>query len=400
MLTQLAAEAIHVRDNPYTEGFAADPYPRHAVLRDAGPVLFLEALGVYGVARHAETLAVLNDHAAFISGAGAGLHNLGREKAWRPPSVLLEADPPLHDETRGVFNRVLSPPVMRRLRAAFEAEANALVDELCERGSFDGITDVAVRYPLKVVGDAVGVPVEGRGCLLPYGNMLFNSFGPDNAVFRASVQQGQQVAAEIFKQCSRDMLAPDSIGAMFYAAADEGRLQPQLAPQLVRSFLSAGFDTTLSGLGHALYAFATHPEQWRLYCDNAALRARAFDEVIRWETPAQFFFRTTALEVELAGVRIPADEKVMMLLGSANRDPRRWDRPGAFDITRSSIGHVAFGSGLHNCVGQMLARMEADLIFAAFARRVEAFELDGAPVRRPNNTLRVFQKLPLRLRVM
>lgn len=248
-----------------------------------------------------------------------------------------------------------------------------------------------------MVGDAVGVPEAGRGCLLPFGNMLFNSFGPDNAVFRAAVQQGQPVVQAISQQCSREALTPDGLGAMFYAAADEGRLAPELAPQLVRAFLSAGFDTTVSGLGNALFAFAAHPQQWHIFCDNPALRARAFDEVIRRETPAQFFYRTTAQEVELAGVRIPADEKVMMFLGSASRDPRRWHNPDGFDITRSSVGHVAFGSGLHICIGQMLARMEAELIFTAFARAVARFELAGTPVPRPNNTLRVLQSLPLRV---
>ena len=165
----------------------------------------------------------------------------------------------------------------------------------------------------------------------------------------------------------------------------------------MRAVLSAGFDTTVTGLSNMLYAFATHPEQWRILRDEPALHKSAFEEVLRWETPAQSFFRTTSRAVEIEGVTIPADAKVVLCLAAANRDPRHWHEPERFDVRRNTHGHVALGHGIHVCVGQMIARLEAEVLIAAFAKRVAAFEIAGEAKRRPNNTLRGFAALPIRV---
>lgn len=383
--------------DPFSEAFFANPYRFHEELRELAPVFKLERYGVWGMARHAEVLSSLNDWQTFISGAGAGIQNLKREKAWRPQSIVLEADPPLHDQTRGCLSRVLSGPAVRQLRPAFEAEAERLVEELVSRGRFDAIADLAIPYPLKVMGDAVGVPDEGRECLLPFSNMLFNSFGPDNAVFRQSIAEAQGVLTQLFAQCERTALKPGGFGEQIYKAADDGRITKEQAPALVRSILSAGFDTTVNGLGNAIHGFIAHPEEWQRLCDEPRLARSAFDEVLRWDSPVQTFFRTTSRAVDIGGVSIPADEKVLLFLAAANRDPRKWEHPDQLDLERNTAGHVALGQGIHVCVGQMVARLEAELIFLAFAKRVRGFELDGTPTRRPNNTLRGFATLPVRV---
>jgi cytochrome P450 len=383
--------------DPFSEEFFDDPYPSHARLRDAGPVVWLERYGIYGLARHAEVQSALNDWQTFISGAGAGIQDLRKGKAWRPRSIVLEVDPPLHDETRGAMGRVLSGPAIRKLRENFQIEAERLVEALVARESFDVVDDLAVVYPLKVMGDAVGVPAEGRECLLPFSNMLFNSFGPENEIFRRSVVESEQVLKKLFAQCERASLTPGGFGEQIYQLADEGRITQEQAPALVRSMLSAGFDTTVAGLANAIYAFATHPAQWQLVREDPALQRSAFDEIIRWESPVQTFFRTTSRDVEIEGTPIRRDEKVLLFLAAANRDPRRWDDPDRLDLTRKTMGHVAFGSGIHSCVGMMIARLEAELLFSAFAKRVARFELAGAPTRRHNNTLRTFASLPVRV---
>jgi hypothetical protein len=144
--------------DPFSESFADDPYPFHERLRVAGPVIRLTKYGIYGMARHAQVQAALNDWETFISGAGAGIQDLRTSKAWRPRSIVLEVDPPLHDETRAVLSRVLSGPAIKKLRQDFEVEAERLVEELVSRGTFDAVDDLAMVYPLKVMGDAVGVP--------------------------------------------------------------------------------------------------------------------------------------------------------------------------------------------------------------------------------------------------
>lgn len=390
-------DAPTVTIDPFSEAFSDDPYPFHHRLRDAGPVVWLSQYGIYGMARYAQVQAALNDWQTFISGAGAGIQDLRKGNAWRPRSIVLEVDPPLHDETRAVLARVLSGPAIRKLRPAFEAEAERLVEELVARGTFDAVDDLAMVYPLKVMGDAVGVPLRDRECLLPFSNMLFNSFGPENDIFRQSIAESEAVVKQLFAQCERAALSADGFGAQIYQAADESRISPDKAPSLVRSVLSAGFDTTVAGLGNAIYAFAANPDQWQLVREDPAVGRTAFDEIIRWESPVQTFFRTTSRAVEFEGVRLEPDQKVLLFLAAANRDPRHWNNPDRLDLRRKTLGHVAFGSGIHVCVGMMVARLEAELLFAAFAKRVKAFELVRPPRRRRNNTLRTFASLPVRV---
>jgi 4-methoxybenzoate monooxygenase (O-demethylating) len=166
---------------------------------------------------------------------------------------------------------------------------------------------------------------------------------------------------------------------------------------LVRSFLSAGIDTTVYGLGNALHCFAGYPEQWAIVRANPQLIRGAFEEVLRFEAPVQTFFRTTTRPVEVAGVQLGEGEKVLLFLAAANRDPRRWDRPDTFDVTRRAAGHMTFGTGIHGCVGQAVARLETEAILTALASRVASFELTGEPEWRLNNTLRGFDTLPLRI---
>ena len=166
---------------------------------------------------------------------------------------------------------------------------------------------------------------------------------------------------------------------------------------LVRSFLSAGIDTTVYGLGNALYCMARYPEQWRALRENPNLIRGAFEEVLRFEAPVQTFFRTTTRAVDVAGVGLGDGEKVLLFLAAANRDPRRWANPDTFDVTRRAAGHMTFGTGIHGCVGQAVARLETEAILTALARRVASFELTGEPERRLNNTLRGFDTMPLRV---
>jgi cytochrome P450 len=314
------------------------------------------------------------------------------------PSLVLETDPPLHDRTRKVLDNVLSPAAMRGLRARFAEAADRLIDELLERGSFDAVTELAEAYPLEVFPDAVGMPRENRRYLLPYGNMVFNSFGPRNGFFEQAVSDAKPVLAWVQAQSQRDALSPDGFGAAVHAAADAGMLTAEEAPMVVRSILTAGVDTTVSGIGAAVYCLARFPDQFRKLRDNPSLARAAFEEAVRFESPVQTFFRTTTQEAQLGDQKIDEGEKILMFLGAANRDPRKWERPDDYDIERRNAGHVGFGYGIHNCVGQVLARLEGDCVLSSLARKVASIEITGPVHRRFNNTLRGLAQLPVTLR--
>ncbi len=387
--------------DPYSDDFLTDPYEAHRQLREAGPVVWIPAYGIYACARHESVHAVFNDHATYISGAGVGLANFNKETPFRPKSLILEADPPSHTKARAILARILSPKTVMQIRATFTAEAESLVDRLLARQAagetIDAVKDLSEVYPLKVFPDAVGVGEANRENLLLYGNMIFNAFGPRNERLQKSAELVQPVTAWIMAHCQRENLRPGGFGDLIYQAADAGEITPDEAPLLVRSFLSAGVDTTVNGIGNAILCMANHPDQYAQLCADHTLARPAFEEALRFESSVQTFFRTTSKDTELFGVQIPKDSKVVTFLAAANRDERQWPDPDRFDIQRRPVGHMAFGSGIHGCVGQVVARLEGEVVLTALAKRVSLIELIGAPQRRLNNTLRALASMPVRL---
>jgi cytochrome P450 len=389
-----------VRDvDPFSADILEDPLPFQAALRDAGPVVHLDKYDVFAMGRYNEVHAALTDWQTFQSAAGVGLSNFRTEVPWRPPSLLLEADPPHHDAPRAVLTKILGPREIRRLADSWAADAEELVDDLLAKGeAFDAVTDLAEAFPLRVFPDAVGIPQAGRENLLPYGDHAFNAFGPPNELVAKGAPRVAELSAAIAAQCAREVLTTDGFGAQIWAAADRGDITAAQAPLIVRSLLTAGVDTTVNGLAAVLHAFATHPDQWAMLRKNPALSRTAFDEAVRLESPVQTFFRTTTRDIEVGGTRIPEGRKILMFLGSANRDPRRWENPDAFDLNRDPSGHVGFGFGIHQCVGQHIARLEASTILNALAKRVTSLEISGPTRRHHNNTLRAWESLPVRVR--
>lgn len=384
--------------DPFCDEFLGDPFPFHEQLREAGPAVWLERYRVWALARHEHVVAALDDWETFCSSAGVGLSDFRREKPWRPPSLILEADPPLHTRTRNVMARILSRPALEKLRAPFTEAAEELLAGLPAAGIIDAATAVAQAYPLRVFPDALGLKVKERDNLLPYANMVFNTFGPRNKLFEESVADAARVVEWINAQCRREALDDQGFGAQIYAAADAGHITHDEAPLLVRSLLTAGMDTTVHGLGHALNCLARNPDQWQLLRDNPRLARGAFEESVRLESPVQTFFRTTTRAVDVGGIRMEEGQKVLLFLAAANRDPRYWSEPDHFDINRQTAGHTGFGHGIHMCVGQMVARLEGEVLLGVLARRFQALEPAGEPVIRLNNTLRGLSSLPLRFR--
>jgi len=394
-----APPGIPVLDvDPFSIEFFEDPHRIHAALREAGPVVWLIRWGVFAVARYQEVQAVLHDWQTFCSRRGVGISDFAKEKPWRPPSLVLETDPPEHDRARAVLNHVLSASVMKELRGRMTEAAERMAEELVERRSFDAIPDLAQAFPLSVFPDAVGLKQEGREHLLPYAGLAFNAFGPDNALRRRALEGAAPHVAWVTAQCQRENLAAGGLGARVHAAADSGGITPAEAALLVRSLLTAGIDTTVNGIGAAIYCLARYGDQWQKLRVDLSLARTAFDEAVRFESPVQTFFRTTARPARIGDVEIGEGHKILMFLGAANRDPRRWEQPDSYDIARRTSGHVGFGSGVHMCVGQLLARLEGEAILAALARRIEALDISGTPVRAYNNTLRGLASLPITVR--
>lgn len=396
--TLAAATAPIFTEDPYSQAHLMDPYGVFGRMRDAGPVVRLQEHDVLAVARFEECKEVLDDYRTFVSGAGAGPKNLHHEPSWRAQGIM-ESDPPIHTQMRHAMAGVISPRGVRSLRAGFEQYATELVDELLERREFDLISDMSEVFPLRVFGDAVGIPREGRAeNLLALGAANFSTFGPDTPLAREHFSAGAGTNDWAMANTARERLSPNSLGAQIWDFADRGEITADQAPLLVRAMLSAGLDTTIFSLGATLLTLVRHPGQYAKVHENPKLVKFAIDEAFRLESPFQSFYRTTSQDTQIRGVAIPAETKVAVFVGAANRDERRWGpTANEYDITRASGGHLAFGMGIHQCVGQPLSRLEMDVLITELARRVKSLELTAEPEQFVHTTLRGWKSIPVRI---
>ena len=398
MTVMAAPSDVPVLDeDPYSTDNLRDPRTFHHRLREAGPLVWLSRHGVYATGRYAQVRAGLSQFEQLISSAGVGLEDLRTGASWRPASLMIEADPPAHTPRRELLARILSPRALRSLREPFAAAADQLVDRVLAADSVDGVRDLAEAFPLEVFPAAVGLDESVRPHLLVYGNLGFNTLGPDNEILRQAREGVGPTIEAIMAQTAREALRVPGLGALLWQAADDGVIPADEAPMLVRSLLTAGVDTTVASLGAALHGLAADPQQWQLLRADPGRAKFVFEEAIRFDSPVQTFYRTSVQDTDLDGAHLPADQKVMLSLAGANRDPRQFSEPDRFDMARNVAGHVGFGWGIHQCVGQHLGRMEGEALLGALARKVATLELAGEPERRLNNTLHAWGTLPLRI---
>jgi cytochrome P450 len=381
--------------DPYGDEVLANLEAYYGELRARGGFVYLSRYAMLACGRYAETREVFSDWKRFVSSRGVGLTDFKLAKPWRPPSIILEVDPPDHARTRTVMSRVMSPPAVASLKARFQAAADSLVDDLLAKGTFDAVTDLAEAYPTTVFPQAVGLTDDDARRLIDYGAMVFNALGPDNALRRKAMSRGPDVVPWIMEQCRRARLAPGGFGAMIYAAADRGEIAEDEAGMLVRSLLSAGVDTTVTGIGNAIWCLACNPEEFGRLKANPGLALPAFEEVLRFTSPVHSFCRTANQTSEVNGVTIPQDAKILCALGAANLDPQQWPHADRFDVMRRPTGHLAFGVGIHGCVGQIVARAEAEALLSSIARKVGSLSLAGEPVWRPGHAIHALDSLPV-----
>lgn len=282
--------------------------------------------------------------------------------------------------------------------------AEDVVDRVLDLGEFDAYTELAVGFPLRVVPDFImGAAEEGRENLLRYATFLFESLGPRTPRVERVFEEIGDVQAAIewtARSCMRENVSADSFGARIWAAVDSGELSAEDAPNLVRSLVGAGIDTTINSIAITLHLLSTHPEQYALLHEQPTLGKFAYDEALRRHSPIRSVYRTPARDLELLGVQVSEGQKIMSMPGSANLDPERWGNTVLdYDITRDTGGHLTFGFGIHACVGSAIARLEADVLLTAFARRVRSIEPTAPAEPLLNNFLRGFGSVPVRIKI-
>lgn len=382
--------------DPFDDDWLREPYAYWEQLRNVGPVAWIPKYQTYVLCRYEQVKAAQVDWRTFTTAHGAGLSDIRKPENWRPASAIVEVEPPRHTEVRKVVNSAISPAAVRGWRGRFEADAEALLGPLVEKGSFDGVRDVAEAYVLKVFPESLGMEID-RDQAVAVGDLNFNSIGPRNARVDESHKRVEPFLEWWHSALKGEMVKPGGFAETMFRQEAEGKIEQGLSGKLIMTFLRGGMDTTTSSIGNALWLFARNPDQWQLLRSRPELLKGALDEALRMESPISSNFRTTTAEVDIEGGRLAADKKVHMMLGAANRDPRRWTDPDKFDITRDASGQVAFGTGIHACAGQLIARLEFDCVMKTLLQRVKSIELAGKAEHRMNNALRTLNNLPLKV---
>ena len=381
--------------DPYSKEVLLNPEKFFSALRERGPFVYLTKYKMLACGRYKETKEVFSDHKRFVSSRGVGIQDFKLEAPWRPPSLVLEVDPPEHTKNRRFLTRALSPSKIAKLKDFFKDYANQLISELLQKKEIDGISDLAEIFPTRIFPKAVGLKKIDKDTLLGYGAMVFNALGPDNEFRKDAMAKGLSVLEKINKQCLEENIDNKGLAKEIYRSTAEVPEEGQLAGMLVRSLLSAGIDTTVSAIGNLLWCFSENPEQFEIIKNKKSLVGNAVEESLRLTSPVKAFCRTSAVETEVSGVTIEEGTKILCVLGSANTDPEVWNNPYKYDVTRRTIGHLALGIGVHNCVGQTLARAEITALASSLTELVKTIRPAGIAVWKPNNAMRSLESLPI-----
>ncbi|RBY92991.1 cytochrome P450 [Blastococcus sp. TF02A-30] len=319
-----------------------------------------------------------------------------------PPSMLV-VDPPEHTRFRRLVSRAFTPRATAASEPAIQATADRLLDDLgrSRAGTVDLVDAFAAQLPVLVIADLLGVPTERRQDFLRWGAAAAATLDPGLPLRRylAADRALRAMHGFLDEHFARLRAEPgeDLVSTLVTLPAGEALTDRELHAT-VMLLLGAGFETTVNLLGNAVVLLDAHRDQWEALAADPAGWDGAVEEVLRFDSPVQLTGRTARADVELAGRRVRAGNRVTLLLGAANRDPEVFPDPGRFDVTRPNAReHLAFSGGIHYCLGAGLARLEAVVALRTLTERYPRLRVAGRPERRDLQTLRGFESLPVAL---
>ncbi|MDZ4235522.1 MAG: cytochrome P450, partial [Dietzia sp.] len=282
-----------------------------------------------------------------------------------------------HDRIRKLTAHRLIPRGLQPLQAQIDDLADETVRAAVANGRVEGVRDVALKLPLQVVPDLVGWPEKGREHLVEWAGATFDLLGPFNSLAIRSSRNALSMLAFVHRLARSRNVLPGSMADEVVQAIDQGAMKQSQLPSVFIDYLAPSIDTTASAIAAALWLFARNPDQWQILQRDASRIPNAVNEVVRMESSVRAFGRRAERDTEIAGSRIPAGSRMLVMFASANRDERVWDDPDRFDITRDASRQLGFGHGVHACAGQGLARMETAAMLRSLLRHVDRIELDG-----------------------
>jgi cytochrome P450 len=390
--------------------FIEDPYSVYAELRRRDPIHWSDTWGVWVLTRYEDTMEVFRASSVF-SNAGrfsALLEQLPPQAqveaaaiARHNASGMLQSDPPDHTRLRALVRMAFTPRVIEGLRGRIHEVVNSMLDELLAAGQMDVIEDFAHVLPLTVICELMGIPPEDRG--------VFFEWGADLSGFQATggarLENARRAAIAVEKLedyfnrlCDNRRANPreDLISYMVEAHVAGDRLSQDELINMSVNLLFAGHDTTRSLIGNSLVTLLRHPADMNELRRDDGAWPTAIEECLRYESPVQRGWRRMASDHDFHGNPLKKGQLVFMMLGAANRDPAQFPDSDRFDIHRGENRHVAFGYGIHFCIGAPLARLEAPIALQTLLRRAPKLELAAAPRWHDNIHLRGLESLQIR----
>ncbi len=391
--------------NPLDPAFIADPYPFYHRLRETAPV-FKTPQGFWLLTRYADVAFALRDR-RLGKDFSANMERRYGADVLKEPAVaslsrtMLVQDPPDHTRLRGLVTKAFTARRVADMRPRIRALVDQQLDRVAGKGAMDVIRDLAHRLPVIVICDMLGIPEEHRAGFLVGSNVNGRILEPvpmseeemdqANAATEAGNLYFDQLC-ELRRREPRDDLTTELVQAE--EAGD--RLTTEELRANIALLFGAGHETTTNLIGNGLLALHRQPDQWQRLRQDPSLIANAVEELLRFDSSVQLTGRVTNADVEVGGVKLPAGESVIMLLGAANRDPAQYPNPDRLDVARRDVRPMSFGGGIHHCLGAQLARLEAELVFTALIERLPNIELPekDKPAWRRSFTLRGLSRLP------
>ncbi len=399
---------------------AVDPYPTYRHLQRDHPVV--ELIGAVHLFRYDDVAAVLRHPQVSSDDRNSALHHSLRADGRLAPAYLsqlddqsfLHRDPPEHTRLRRLAAAGFTPRRIEALRPFVQRQVDDIVDAAAARGHLELVTELAYPLPIEVISELLGIPAEDRPFVASWPRtQLCCSFEPGSLNASAELANSapetpRQAEADRIQQQLTDYFAllierrrdhpGDDLISALIAAEDHGQqLTDDEINATLRLLFVAGYENAVNLIGHGALALLRHPDQWAALRADPALAAGAVDEALRYDAPFQFTRRIALAELDVGGYRITRGQHILAWLAPANRDPARFTDPDRFDIHRGDNRHLAFGSGIHACLGGPLARMQAEIVFATLARRLIEPQLEDDPPRYRTNVFRSLERLPVTL---
>ena len=389
--------------NPLMPEFHSNPYPFYRALREEDPV-HQSPLGFWVCTRYDDAVMILRDSRFGREGMAKRMEaRLGLTQDTSRARDMLFQDPPDHTRLRALVSRAFTPRVVEVMRPHIQEIVDGLLDRVDGARAMDVIEDLAYPLPVTVICEMLGVPAADQDIFKTWSTDIARSL--DAAVLPAdsdAIPRGRDARlglADYFRSLiatRRKDAKPDLLSALIAAEEEGNKLSEGELVSTCMLLLIAGHETTVNLIGNGLLALLQHPDQLRALRDDPGLIQTGVEELLRFDGPVQRTGRMTTAEVEIGDKRIPRDSVVVSVIGAANRDPKQFADPDRLDVSRKDNRHIAFGFGIHFCLGAPLARLEGQIALGTLLRRMPKLALvSDVPEWRESSTLRGLKSLPV-----